>query len=242
MRGIFVMLFLLDFTVFFYYYLKLFGGEGDMGIGLLGKKLGMTQIFGEDGSAIPVTVILAGPCAIVQKKTVSSDGYDGIQLGFQEVTKVKRVNKPLSGHFAKASVTPRTFVREFRVDAEELEAHEVGQEVSVDIFEPGQFVDVTGTSKGKGFAGVIKRFHFKGAPASRGTHEFFRHGGSIGQNMTPGRTMKGKKMPGHMGNKRVTVQNIKVVDVRGDTNILMVEGAIPGPTNGFVLIRKAAKK
>jgi large subunit ribosomal protein L3 len=213
-----------------------------MGIGLLGKKLGMTQIFGEDGAAIPVTIIQAGPCAIVQKKTVSNDGYDGIQLGFGEVVKVKRVNKPLSGHFAKANVTPRSFLREFRVDAADIEAHEVGGEVSVDIFESGEFVDVTGTSKGKGFAGVVKRYHFKGAPASRGTHENFRHGGSIGQNMTPGRTMKGRKMPGHMGSKKVTIQNLKVVDVRGDTNILMVEGAIPGPTNGFVIIQKAVKK
>ncbi len=213
-----------------------------MGIGLLGKKLGMTQIFGEDGAAIPVTVILAGPCAIVQKKTVSSDGYDGLQLGFQEISKANRVNKPFGGHFKKVNVTPRSFVREFRVDAEELEAHEVGTEISVEIFEPGQYVDVTGTSKGKGFAGVIKRHHFKGAPASRGTHEFFRHGGSIGRNMTPGRTMKGTKMPGQMGSKRVTVQSLKVVDVREDTNILMVEGAIPGPTNGFVIIKKAVKK
>lgn len=213
-----------------------------MGIGLLGKKLGMTQIFGEDGSAIPVTIIKAGPCAVVQKKTVSTDGYDGIQLGFEEVVKAKRVNKPANGHFKKANVTPRSLLREFRVDAEELEAHEVGAEISVDIFEPGEFVDVTGTSKGKGFAGVIKRHHFKGAPASRGTHEFFRHGGSIGQNMTPGRTIKGKKMPGHMGSKRVTVQSLKVIDVRGDTNILMVEGAIPGPTNGFVVIKRAVKK
>ncbi|HEY3276599.1 MAG TPA: 50S ribosomal protein L3 [Syntrophorhabdaceae bacterium] len=213
-----------------------------MGIGLLGKKLGMTQIFGEDGTAIPVTVIQAGPCAVVQKKTVSNDGYDGIQLGFQEVVKVKSVNKPLAGHFTKAGVGPRKFLKEFRVKAEELEAHEVGAEVLVDIFEPGEFVDVTGTSKGKGFAGVMKRFHFKGAPASRGSHEFFRHGGSIGQNMTPGRTMKGKKMPGHMGSEKVTVQNLKVVDVRGDTNILLVEGAIPGPTNGIVVIKKAVKK
>jgi large subunit ribosomal protein L3 len=213
-----------------------------MGIGLLGKKLGMTQIFGEDGSAIPVTVIKAGPCAVVQKKTVSSDGYDGIQVGFEEIEKVKRVNKPASGHFKKANVTPRSLLREFRVDAAELESHEVGAEISVDIFEPGEFVDVTGTSKGKGFAGVIKRYHFKGQSASRGTHENFRHGGSIGQNMTPGRTIKGRKMPGHMGAKRVTVQNLKVVDVRGDTNILMVEGAIPGPSNGFVIIKKAVKK
>jgi large subunit ribosomal protein L3 len=213
-----------------------------MGIGLLGKKLGMTQIFGEDGSAIPVTVIKAGPCAVVQKKTASSDGYDGIQLGFGEIEKVNRVNKPASGHFKKANVTPRKLLREFRVGAEELEAHEVGAEISVEIFEPGEFVDVTGTSKGKGFAGVIKRYHFKGQSASRGTHENFRHGGSIGQNMTPGRTIKGRKMPGHMGAKRVTVQNLKVIDVRGDTNILMVEGAIPGPSNGFVVIKKAVKK
>ncbi|MDR2018491.1 MAG: 50S ribosomal protein L3 [Syntrophobacterales bacterium] len=213
-----------------------------MGIGLLGRKLGMTQIFGEDGSAIPVTVIKAGPCAVVQKKTVSGDGYDGIQLGFEEIEKVKRVNKPANGHFKKANVLPRALLREFRVDAEGLEAYELGGEISVEIFEPGEFVDVTGTSKGKGFAGVVKRHHFKGAPASRGTHEFFRHGGSIGQNMTPGRTIKGKKMPGHMGSKRVTVQNLKVIDVRGDTNILMVEGAIPGPSNGFVIIKKAVKK
>jgi large subunit ribosomal protein L3 len=213
-----------------------------MGIGLLGKKLGMTQIFGEDGSAIPVTVIQAGPCAVVQKKTAANDGYDGIQLGFEEVTKVKRVNKPLTGHFKKAEVTPRAFMREFRVEVEELESVEVGAEILVDIFAPGEFVDVTGTSKGKGFAGVVKRYHFKGAPATRGTHEFFRHGGSIGQNMTPGRTVKGRKMPGHMGSKRVTVQSLRVIEVRDDTNILMVEGAIPGPTNGFVIIKKAVKK
>ncbi len=213
-----------------------------MGIGLLGKKLGMTQIFNDDGSAVPVTVIKAGPCVIVQKKTAINDGYDALQIGFEEVLKAKRVNKPITGHFKKANLPPMGFLREFRVDSKDMESTEVGTEVSVDVFEPGEYVDVTGTSKGKGFAGVVKRFHFKGAPASRGTHEFFRHGGSIGQNMTPGRTMKGKKMPGHMGSKKVTVQNLKVIDVRGDTNILMVEGAIPGPTNGFVVIRKAVKK
>ncbi|MCX7965176.1 MAG: 50S ribosomal protein L3 [Syntrophorhabdaceae bacterium] len=213
-----------------------------MGIGLLGKKLGMTQVFDEDGSVVPVTVIQAGPCYVIQKKTEKTDGYNAIQFGFDEVKKVKNVNKPLTGHFKKANITPLKFIKEFRVTEEELESTEIGAQISVDLFKPGEYVDVTGTSKGKGFAGVVKRHGFKGSPASRGTHEYFRHGGSIGQNMTPGRTMKGKKMPGHMGHERVTVQNLKVVEVRGDTNILMVKGAIPGPTNGYVIIKKAVKK
>ncbi len=213
-----------------------------MGIGLLGKKLGMTQIFDEHGNAIPVTVIKTGPCVVVQKKTADREGYDALQIGFEEIKKQNRVNKPLKGHFAKASVAPMAFLKEFRVTAEEAGATDVGSEIPLEMFEIGTFVDVTGTSKGKGFAGVIKRYHFHGAPASRGSHEYFRHGGSIGQNMTPGRTVKGRKMPGQMGNKKVTVQGLKVIDVRGDTNILMVEGAIPGPTNGFVIVKKAVKK
>ncbi len=213
-----------------------------MGIGLLGKKLGMTQVFDEDGSVVPVTVIQAGPCFVIQKKTEKTDGYNALQFGFDEIKKVKNVNKPLTGHFKKANIAPLKFIKEFRVTDEELESTEIGAQISVDIFKPGEYVDVTGTSKGKGFAGVVKRHGFKGSPASRGTHEYFRHGGSIGQNMTPGRTMKGKKMPGHMGNERVTVQNLKVVEVRGDTNILMVKGAIPGPANGYVIIKKAVKK
>jgi len=213
-----------------------------MGLGLLGKKLGMTQIFDDHGNAVPVTVIKTGPCKVVQKKTSDREGYDAIQLGFDEVEKVARVNKPLTGHFKKGSTAPMKLLKEFRVTAEDLGGNEVGSEITVEIFEPGDFVDVTGTSKGKGFAGVMKKYGFKGQPASRGTHEYFRHGGSIGQNMTPGRTYKGKKMPGHMGSKRVTVQSLKVVDVRGDTNILLVEGAIPGPTNGYVIVKKAVKK
>jgi large subunit ribosomal protein L3 len=214
----------------------------EMGIGLLGKKLGMTQIFDEHGNAVPVTVIETGPCKVVQKKITDKEGYNALQIGFDEVQKANRINKPLMGHFNKGSIAPLRLLREFRVTAEEIEGNDVGSEITVDIFEPGEFVDVTGTSKGKGFAGVIKRHGFKGQPASRGTHEYFRHGGSIGQNMTPGRTYKGRKMPGHMGAKRVTVQNLKIVDVRGDTNILLVEGAIPGPTNGYVMVRKAVKK
>ena len=213
-----------------------------MGLGLLGKKLGMTQIFDDHGNAVPVTVIKTGPCKVVQKKTSGKEGYDAIQLGFDEVQKVARVNKPLAGHFKKGSIAPVRFLREFRVTPEDVNGTEVGTEITVEIFEPGEFVDVTGTSKGKGFAGVVKKYGFKGQPASRGTHEYFRHGGSIGQNMTPGRTYKGTKMPGHMGNRRVTVQSLKIVDVRGDTNILLVEGAIPGPTNGYVIVQKAVKK
>jgi len=213
-----------------------------MGIGLLGKKLGMTQVFDENGNIIPVTVIQAGPCLVIQKKTEKTDGYNAIQFGFDEIKKVKNVNKPMIGHFKKANIAPLKFIKEFRVTEKELESTEIGSQISVDIFQPGEYVDITGTSKGKGFAGVVKRHGFKGSPASRGTHEYFRHGGSIGQNMTPGRTMKGKKMPGHMGNEKVTVQNLKVIEVRGDTNILMIKGAIPGPTNGYVIVKKAVKK
>jgi len=213
-----------------------------MGLGILGKKLGMTQIFREDGSIVPATVIQAGPCYVVQKKTNEKEGYTAIQLGFEEVKKVNRINKPLAGHFKKANIPPTRILKEFRVGPEEVDANEVGSQISVERFEIGDYVDITGTSKGKGFAGVMKRYGFGGSPASHGTHEYFRHGGSIGQNMTPGRTLKGKKMPGHMGNNRVTVQNLKVVEVRSDNNILLVEGAIPGPNNGYVIINKAVKK
>jgi large subunit ribosomal protein L3 len=213
-----------------------------MGIGLLGKKIGMSQVFHEDGSVVPVTVIKVGPCTVIQKKTEDKEGYNALQVGFEEITKMSRVNKPRKGHFAKANVPPMAFTREFRVTAEEAGGNDPGSQIPIDMFEIGDFIDVTGTSKGKGFAGVMKRHSFKGAPASHGTHEYFRHGGSIGQNMTPGRTMKGMKMPGHMGNKRVTIQNLKVVEIRDDTSILMVEGAVPGPTSGYVIIRKAVKK
>ncbi|MCX5805609.1 MAG: 50S ribosomal protein L3 [Proteobacteria bacterium] len=213
-----------------------------MGIGLLGKKIGMSQMFLEDGSVVPVTVIKAGPCVIIQKKTEDKEGYNALQVGFDEIKKEKLVKKPLKGHFGKANVSPMSFIREFRINAEESETNDPGSQIMVDMFENGDYVDITGTSKGKGFAGVMKRHGFAGAPASHGTHEYFRHGGSIGQNMTPGRTMRGMKMPGHMGNRKVTVQNLKIVEVRGDTNVLMIEGAVPGPTNGYLIIRKAVKK
>jgi len=237
MRICFALTLLLLYPIF----LGIFGGVY-MGIGLLGKKIGMSQIFLEDGSVVPVTVIKAGPCVVIQKKTEDKEGYSALQIGFDEITKAKLVKKPLKGHFNKANVSPMAFIKEFRISKEESEMNDPGSQVMIDMFQKGEFVDVTGTSKGKGFAGVMKRHGFAGAPASHGTHEYFRHGGSIGQNMTPGRTMKGMKMPGHMGNEKVTVQNLKVVEVRDDTNVLMVEGAVPGPTNGYLIIKKSVKK
>jgi len=213
-----------------------------MAIGLIGKKLGMAQIFGENGIMIPVTVIQAGPCFVVQKKTQKTDGYGALQVGFDEIKKASRVNKPQTGHFKRANVAPMARLREFRMDAEELEAYDAGSEVTIDIFAAGDYLDVTGISIGKGFQGVMKRHNFAGAPGGHGTHEFFRHGGSIGQNTTPGRTLRGKKMPGQMGSKRVTVQSLRVVEVRGDTNILMVRGAVPGPKNSYLVLKKAVKK
>ncbi len=213
-----------------------------MGIGLIGKKLGMTQVFGENGSVVPVTVVKTGPCFVVQKKSTESDGYDALQIGFEEITKTARVNKPRMGHFKKANLPPMTRLKEFRVGAEEASGYETGSEIPIDLFAPGDFVDVTGVSIGKGYAGVIKRHKFSGAPAAHGSHEFFRHGGSIGNNTTPGRTLKGRKMAGQMGNKKVTVQNLRVIEVRGDTNIVMIEGAIPGPRNGYLVLKKAVKK
>ncbi len=213
-----------------------------MAIGLIGRKLGMTQIFGENGIVIPVTVVKTGPCLVVQKKTVEHDGYSAVQVGFDEITKASRVNKPKAGHFKKAGVAPMKRLKEFRLDEEEAAGYEAGSEVSLDLFKPGDFIDVTGVSIGKGYAGVIKRHKFAGAPGGHGTHEFFRHGGSIGQNTTPARTLKGKKMAGHMGARKVTVQNLKVVDVREDTNLVMIEGAVPGPRNGYLILKMAVKK
>jgi large subunit ribosomal protein L3 len=213
-----------------------------MGIGLIGKKLGMTQIFGENGSAIPVTVVKTGPCFVVQKKTTETDGYNALQVGFEEITKTSRVNKPRMGHFKKAELPPMARLSEFRLDGEEIGGYETGSEITVDFFTPGDFVDVPGVSIGKGFQGVMKRHNFAGQPGGHGTHEFFRHGGSIGNNTTPGRTLKGRKMAGHMGNRKVTVQSLKVIEVRGDTSVLMIEGAVPGPKNGYVIVRKAVKK
>src|SRR4030067_3826064 len=208
-------------------------------LGLIGKKLGMTKIFLEDGSLIPVTIVEAGPCPVVQKKTKEKDGYNALQLGFLP-KKDQRVNKPLSGHFKKAGTGAFYHLKEFRAD--EIEGYEPGQRVDVSLFKPGNVVDVTGLSKGKGFTGVIKRHGFHGSPGSHGTHEYFRHGGSVGSATFPHHVFKGMKMPGHHGNRKVTLQNIKVIDVKEDQNLLLLKGGIPGSPTGWVLIRSATKK
>jgi large subunit ribosomal protein L3 len=209
-----------------------------MGLGLIGRKLGMTQVFSRDGEAVPVTLVKAGPCVVVQKKTQERDGYNALQLGFGE-RKPQKAKKPQLGHFKKASVSPFSVLREFRVD--EVESFEVGQEVNVGIFEAGQVVKVTGTSKGKGFAGGVKRWGFGGGPSSHGSM-FHRAPGSIGASAYPSRVLKGKRMPGHMGHSRVTVRSVEIVDVRTDSHILLLKGAVPGPRNSIVMVRSDSQR
>jgi large subunit ribosomal protein L3 len=208
-------------------------------LGIIGRKLGMTQIFLDDGSLVPVTVVEAGPCTVIQKKTKEKEGYDALQLGFLPKNS-KRVNKPLEGHFKKAGVGPNEHLKEFRVES--VEGLEVGKEVNITLFKPGDIVDVTGLSKGKGFTGVIKRHGFHGSPGSHGTHEYFRHGGSVGSATYPHHVFKGLKMPGQHGNRKVTVQNIKVLDVKEDQNLILLKGGIPGSPRGLIFIQSATKK
>jgi large subunit ribosomal protein L3 len=219
---------------------------GDLGwnamkrtLGMIGRKLGMTQLFLEDGSVVPATVVEAGPCMVIQKKTKEKDGYNALQLGFLPKNSM-RVNKPLSGHFKKGGAGPYEYLKEFRVES--LEGFELGTQVTLSLFKPGNIVDVTGLSKGKGFTGVMKRHGFHGSPGSHGTHEYFRHGGSVGSATFPHHTFKGMKMPGHHGNQKVTVQNIKVLDVKEDQNLILLQGGIPGSRHGWILIRSATKK
>lgn len=211
-------------------------------LGLIGKKLGNTQIFNEDGTVRRVTAIRLGPCKVLGKRTPDVHGYAALQLGFGE-RREKRVRKPEKGYFDKLGVKAPQVVRELRVPAELLESVEVGQDLRVsDVFREGMFVDVSGSSKGRGYAGVMKRHNFGGAGSvGHGTHEYKRHGGSIGMNMTPGRTLPGKKMAGHYGNKKVTVLNLPVVKLVTDEDILLVEGGVPGPRQGFVTVRGAVK-
>lgn len=204
---------------------------------LLGKKLGMTRVFTEDGRWIDVTVLEAGPCTVVQRKTKDNDGYDAVQLGFGDI-KESRCNKPMTGHFTKAGVSPKRTLRELRI--EEGSELKPGDEIKADIFQSGDRVDVSGTSKGKGFAGVIKRHGFGGGPGGHGSH-LHRAPGSIGQSADPAKVYKGKKMPGHMGNKRVTVENLEVVNVDTDKNLLLLRGCVPGATGGLVTVRKSLK-
>ncbi len=204
--------------------------------GIIGKKLGMTQIFASDGSVTPVTVIKAGPCVVVQRKTVSTDGYEAVQLGLVEDKSPKRTNKPMKGHFAKAGVPPTKILREFRLEDATIEVN-VGDKVLVDQFTENDVVDVIGTSKGRGFAGFIKRHGFSGGRATHGSM-FHRAPGSIGASAYPSRVIKGTRMAGHMGVQRNTVKNLRVMKVNSDENLLLIRGAVPGPTGAVVLIRK----
>jgi len=204
---------------------------------LIGKKLGMTQIFWEDGSIVPVTVIEAGPCVVIQRKEEGKDGYDAVQLGFGRI-KEKNVKKPLKGHFKKADKGYFRVLGEFHIDSDA--DFTVGQELKVDMFSIGDYVDVVGTTKGKGFAGGVKRHGFRGGGGSHGSM-FHRAPGSIGASADPSRVFKGKKLPGHMGNARKTIQNLIVAGVRPQDNLLMIRGAVPGSRNGIVLITSAIK-
>jgi len=209
-----------------------------MAIELLCRKIGMTRIFDESGDAIAVTVLEAGPNKVVQKKTEETDGYTALQLGFGE-RREKLVSKPAKGHFAKAGVSPQHHLRESVVDEETAGAHDVGSEITCDIFEAGQMVDAVGVSKGRGFAGVVKRHGFAIKKRTHGTHEAFRHGGSIGAGAWPGKVIKGLKMPGQMGNERVTVRNLQVAKVEPERNLLFVRGSVPGHRDAIVGIRPA---
>jgi len=208
-----------------------------MTIGIIGKKVGMTRVFTEDGSSVPVTVIQVEPNVVTQIKTLDTDGYEAIQVCTGEI-KASKVNKPMAGHFAKAGVTGGRTVMEFRVDPAE---YEVGKELGLDIFTEGQKVDVTGRSKGKGFAGVIKRHNFAMQDATHGNSLSHRAPGSIGQCQTPGRVFKGKKMAGHMGDERVTTQSLELVKIDADRGLLLIKGAVPGAANSNVVVKPAEK-
>ena len=205
--------------------------------GLIGKKIGMTQLFDENGKVIPVTVVEAGPCTVVQKKTIENDGYSAVQCGYGDV-KVTKVNKPMAGHFKKADVAPKKVLKEFRLA--DTESVNVGDILKADIFAVGDRVDVVGTSKGKGTAGVIKRWNFSRLKETHGTGPVHRHGGSLGV-IDPARIFKGKKMAGHVGAEKVTVQNLDIVKVDVENNLIAIKGAIPGPKNGIVVIADSVK-
>jgi large subunit ribosomal protein L3 len=208
--------------------------------GLIGKKIGMTQFYSAEGNLIPVTVVETGPCVVVQKKQAARDGYNALQVGFG-AKKAQRLNKAAQGHMGKAGKGAFAVLKEFRVD--DPGSYEVGQEIKAgDLFKVGDRIDVSGISKGHGFSGVIKRWSFGGFPGSHGTHEYFRHGGSIGNRSYPGRVRKGKKMAGHWGNERISTQNLEVVEIRAEENLLLLRGAVPGAKRGVVILRPAVKR
>ena len=205
---------------------------------IIGKKIGMTQLFDENGALVPVTVVEAGPCVVVQKKTAENDGYEAVQIGYGSVSD-KKLTKPLKGHFAKADVAQKKVLREFRLA--DISGLSVGDIIKADTFAPGDKVDVCGTSKGKGYAGTIKRWNNHRLKETHGTGPVHRHAGSNGSTSTPSRVFKGKKLPGHMGFERVTVQNLDVVKVDAENNLIAIRGAVPGPKNGIVYITDTVK-
>ncbi len=206
--------------------------------GIIGKKVGMTQIFDEHGKVVPVTVVQAGPCTVVQKKTVESDGYVAVQLGYGDI-KATKVNKPSKGHFDKAGVAPKKTLREFRF--EDISGMNIGDIIKADVFGEGDKIDVIGTSKGKGYAGTIKRWNGHRLRESHGTGPVARHAGSMGACSSPSRVFKGKKLPGHLGAERVTVQNLKVVKIDVENNLIAVKGAVPGPKGSLVVLFDSVK-
>jgi large subunit ribosomal protein L3 len=208
--------------------------------GLLGKKIGMTQVFNPDGTRVGATAIEVGPCVVVQKRTADKEGYTAVQLGFADKPE-RKANRAETGHFAKAGTKPKRVLREFRISEETAAGLEVGQELKADVFQVGDKVDIIGTSIGKGFAGVFKTYHFHGANDTHGAHEVFRHPGSLGTNMTPGRVFKGRKMPGHHSACRVTAQSVEILRVFAEDNLIFVRGPVPGSRNGFVQLKPAVK-
>ncbi|MDI6735110.1 MAG: 50S ribosomal protein L3 [bacterium] len=209
-----------------------------MSVGLIGRKIEMSQVFDDKGEFIPVTIIEAGPCVVVAKKTQEKEGYNSLQLGFKDVVATK-INKPVSGHFKKADVKFKRYLREFRIA--DIDNYQVSQEFKADVFKEGDYLDVCGISKGKGFAGVVKRYHWKGGRDSHGSM-FHRAPGSLGQSSEPSRVHKGHGLPGRMGGEKVTTQNLKVVKVDAEQNRLFVDGAVPGRKGGLLIIKKAVKK
>ena len=205
---------------------------------IIAKKLGMTQLFDETGNCVPVTVVEAGPCVVSQKKTVETDGYEAIQVGFGDM-KANKVNKPMKGHFAKGDVAPKKVLREFRLS--DISTYNVGDIIKADVFAEGDKVDVAGTSKGKGTAGVIKRWNFSRLKETHGTGPVHRHPGSLGACSSPSRVFMGKKLAGHLGSERVTVQNLAIVKVDSENNIIAIKGAIPGPKGGIITIADSVK-
>lgn len=209
-------------------------------IGLIGKKLGMSQVFAPDGTLVPVTIVQTGPCTVVQKKTLQRDGYVALQLGFGQ-KKLQRATKSIIGHCKNSGKGPFSVLREFRVD--EIDSYEVGGEISAgQVFQAGEIVDVVGRTKGRGYSGVIKRHGMGGFPGSHGTHEYFRHGGSIGNRSFPGRIFKGKRMAGQYGDERMTALRLRIVDIKSESNLLLIHGAIPGARGGIVLVHKSSAK